>query len=56
MISIGRDKEAVEVVHRIAKANGVVSSLTVEDLNEAARPYFRLEGDGDQATTKFSTW
>ncbi|KAL8278210.1 hypothetical protein RQP46_009383 [Phenoliferia psychrophenolica] len=56
LVSIGRDRDAVEVVHRIAKANGTVSTLTVEDLHEAAKPYFREAGDGDQAVTKFSTW
>lgn len=56
LVSIGRDREAVEVVHRIAKANGTVSTLTVEDLHNAAKPFFRAEGDGEQAVTKFSTW
>lgn len=32
----GRDKEAVEVVHRVAKYNGTTSTLTVESLQEAA--------------------
>lgn len=31
----GRDKEAVEVVHLVAKYNGTTSSLTLESLQEA---------------------
>ncbi|GAA5913564.1 hypothetical protein JCM5296_001425 [Sporobolomyces johnsonii] len=54
-ISIGRDAEAVDVVHEIAKTNGKTINLTVEDLHRAAEPYFRKEGDGNQLTTKFST-
>lgn len=32
----GRDKEAVDVIHRVAKYNGTTSTLTVESLEEAA--------------------
>ena len=32
----GRDKEAVEVVHRVAKYNGTTSTLTLDSLQEAA--------------------
>lgn len=56
LISVGRDAEAVAVVHRIAKTNGTVSSLTLEDLRVAAMPFFKNDQDGDQTTTKFSTW
>lgn len=44
------------MIHRVAKANGRVSTLTVQDLYDAALPYCRHDGDGDQVTTKFSTW
>lgn len=54
LVSIGRDADAVQVVHNIARVNGLTSSLTVEHLHDAAVPYFRKEGDGAQATTKFS--
>ncbi|KAM0746089.1 MFS general substrate transporter [Meredithblackwellia eburnea MCA 4105] len=54
LVSIGRDRDAVDVVHKIAKMNGKTSSLTVADLHDAAVPYFRFDGDGDQVTTKFS--
>jgi hypothetical protein len=53
---IGRDSDAVAVVHRIAKTNGKTSALSVADLHNAAIPYFRNAGDGAQMTTKFSTW
>lgn len=55
-LRIGRDAEAVAVVHRIAFTNGKTSALSVADLHNAAVPYFRTEGDGAQMTTKFSTW
>ena len=56
LVSIGRDAEAVEVIHRVAKANGVVSTLTVEDLRLAALPFCTSEDDDKQAVTKFSVW
>lgn len=56
LISIGRDAEAVDVVHAVAKANGTTSSLTVEHLRDAAAPYCKKEGDGVQETNQFSTW
>lgn len=43
LISIGRDEEAVEVIHKIAKRNGTTTTLTIEDLRTAAAPY--LDGD-----------
>lgn len=55
LVSIGRDADAVAVVHRIAKVNGLTSSLTVEALHQAAVPYFKNKHDGAQVTTKFST-
>lgn len=56
--SIGKDAEAVEVVHKVAKRNGTTSDLTVEDLHAAAAPYMT---DADRANeskydTKFSVW
>lgn len=40
----GRDKEAVEVVHRVAKYNGTTSTLTLESL-QAAGADARWAGD-----------
>lgn len=55
LCSIGRDKDAVAVIHRIAKKNGRVSLLTVADLHDAAIPYFHLDATGqNQMITKFS--
>lgn len=57
LCSIGQDEAAVEVIHRVAKHNGVTSSLTVEDLYNAARPYLPADADpADTSKTKFSTW
>lgn len=56
LVSIGRDAEAVAVIHRVAAVNGKTSTLTVEDLDNAAKPYYKNAGDGAQVTTKFSTW
>ena len=61
LASIGRDEAAVETIHRIAKRNGKVSSLTIEDLRAAAEPYLdpehrhvaRSEAEGE---TKMSSW
>lgn len=58
LVSIGKDHKAVEVIHRIARKNGTTSSLTVQDLRDAAAPYLdgtTPEGDGE-LETKFSTW
>ncbi|KAJ6618206.1 major facilitator superfamily domain-containing protein [Mycena sp. CBHHK59/15] len=55
LISIGRDQEAVDVVHRIAKKNKKVSTLTVQDLYDAAGPYIDPESS-DVPVTRFSTW
>lgn len=51
LVSIGRDQEAVDVIHKIAERNGVVVNLTVEDLQAAAAPY--LESDSP-SVTKFT--
>jgi hypothetical protein len=56
LVSIGRDAEAVAVIHRVAAVNGKTCTLTVEDLHNAAKPYYKDDGDGAQVTTKFSTW
>ncbi|KAJ7677924.1 MFS general substrate transporter [Mycena polygramma] len=57
LVSIGRDKEAVEVIHRIAKKNKTTVNLTVEDLREAAAPYVDPNAPEDIASTvHFSTW
>lgn len=34
---IGKDREAVDVIHRLAKYNGTVSTLTVEELEAQGR-------------------
>jgi O-antigen ligase len=39
LASIGRDEAAVEVIQKIAKRNKTTTSLTVEDLQNAAMPY-----------------
>lgn len=54
LMSIGKDEEAVAVIHHIAKVNGVTSTLTVERLRKAAAPW--ADGSADAATTKFSVW
>ncbi|KAK4051428.1 hypothetical protein OIV83_002912 [Microbotryomycetes sp. JL201] len=53
LASMGRDQDAVDVIHAVAMYNGKTSSLTAEDLRRAARPY--LEGQEKDVTTKFST-
>ena len=46
----GRDAEAVEVVHRVARYNGTVSGLTVEMLREAeAEALAAAAGDASDA-------
>lgn len=62
LIGKGRDEEAVEIIHKIAKFNGKADrcTLTVEDLQEAGRdchakessafPVAKLSG-GDRAST-----
>jgi len=55
--SIGRDEEAVEVIHKVAKRNGKTSTLTVEDLKLAAAPYLDVdEASIITAQTKLSTF
>lgn len=57
LASIGKDEEAVRVVHKIAKRNGKTSSLTLEHLKAAARPYILAAGENpDKVEIKFSTW
>lgn len=58
LVSVGKDREAVEVIHKLAKRNGKTYNLTVEDLERAAAPYMT---DSDRAqvakydgTTKFT--
>ncbi|KAH8919089.1 MFS general substrate transporter [Atractiella rhizophila] len=55
LCSIGRDQDAVEVIHKVARKNGRTSTLTVEDLRRAAAP-FTTGGTIEETTTKFSTW
>jgi hypothetical protein len=55
---IGRDQDAVDVIHRIAKKNNTTSKLSIQDLREAAAPY--LDPNSPEASeiaeTHFSTW
>jgi len=56
LASIGKDEEAVIVIHKIAKRNGTTSSLTLEHLKAAARPYLLAAGENpDKVEVKFST-
>lgn len=45
----GRDEEAVAVIHKVAEANGKVSSLTVERLKSAGAIESAQETKGDLA-------
>ncbi|KAJ7916777.1 MFS general substrate transporter [Mycena leptocephala] len=58
LVSIGRDQDAVDVIHRIAKKNNTTSKLSIQDLREAAAPY--LDPNSPEASeiaeTHFSTW
>jgi hypothetical protein len=57
LASIGKDEEAVKVIHKIAKRNGTTSSLTIEHLKAAARPYILAAGENpDKVEVKFSAW
>lgn len=58
LCSVGRDEQAVAVIHKVAKMNGRESTLTVEDLYAVARPYMSEEAADAQgaAKTKLSTW
>ncbi|KAF8201364.1 major facilitator superfamily domain-containing protein [Mycena galopus ATCC 62051] len=57
LVGIGRDQDAVDVIHRIAKKNGTTSKLTVQDLRDAASPYLDPNNsDPSLADTHFSTW
>ncbi|KAK0477596.1 MFS general substrate transporter [Armillaria novae-zelandiae] len=42
LISMGRDAEAVSIIHKIAKYNGTTTTLTVEHLTEAAEKVANL--------------
>ncbi|KAM0789193.1 hypothetical protein ACM66B_000038 [Microbotryomycetes sp. NB124-2] len=53
LASIGRDQDAVDVIHAVARYNGKSSSLTVEDLRNAAKPF--LEPGQEVIDTRFST-
>ncbi|KAJ7573421.1 MFS general substrate transporter, partial [Mycena floridula] len=59
LLSIGRDQDAIDIIHHIAKKNKTTSKLTIQDLREAATPY--LDPDNiteleDLSVTRFSTW
>ncbi|KAJ7312934.1 MFS general substrate transporter [Mycena albidolilacea] len=58
LLSIGRDQEAVDVIHRIAKKNGANCTLTIQTLRDAAAPYADPNANPEQdiTQTKFSTW
>ncbi|KAI9430545.1 MFS general substrate transporter [Lactarius indigo] len=48
----GRDAEAVEVVHKVARYNGKSSSLTLEMLRDAERRFSPSSGNGDPEKTQ----
>ena len=52
LVSVGQDEEAVKVIHMIAKRNGTQSSLTLEDLHDAAAKYCNETA----VQTTFTTW
>ncbi|KAJ7767982.1 MFS general substrate transporter [Mycena maculata] len=56
LVSIGRDQDAVNVIHNIAKKNGTTSKLTMQDLHEAAIPYLDPDSPEVVPTTRFTTW
>ncbi|KAF7369223.1 MFS domain-containing protein [Mycena venus] len=57
LVSIGRDQDAVDVIHRIAKKNNTTSKLTIQDLHDAAKPYTDLNSSVvDVSTMHFTTW
>ncbi|KAJ7665794.1 synaptic vesicle transporter SV2 [Mycena rosella] len=57
LVSIGRDQDAVDVIHRIAKKNKTTTTLTVQDLHDAALPYLDPHDVGIAVpVTRFSTW
>ncbi|KAJ7220711.1 MFS general substrate transporter [Mycena pura] len=55
LVSIGRDQDAVDVIHRIAKKNKTTSKLTIQDLHDAAAPYID-PGSEDVSVARFTTW
>ncbi|KAJ6551168.1 MFS general substrate transporter [Mycena capillaripes] len=55
LVSIGRDQDAVEVIHRIAKKNKTTSKLTIQDLHDAAAPYLDPNSP-DVSKVHFTTW
>ncbi|KAH8984463.1 MFS general substrate transporter [Lactarius akahatsu] len=48
----GRDEEAVEVVHKVARYNGKSSSLTLDMLRDAEGQFSPSSGNGDPEKTK----
>ncbi|KAJ7240861.1 MFS general substrate transporter [Mycena haematopus] len=57
LVGIGRDQDAVDVIHRIAKKNGTTSKLTLQDLHRAASPYLDPDhSETNLAVTHFTTW
>ncbi|KAJ6482530.1 MFS general substrate transporter [Mycena sanguinolenta] len=57
LVGIGRDQDAVDVIHHIAKKNGTTSKLTIQDLRNAAIPYLDPNtSDPSLAETHFTTW
>ncbi|KAL1407745.1 hypothetical protein Q8F55_007179 [Vanrija albida] len=56
LASKGKDTEAVEVIHKIAKRNGVTVNLTVQDLRDAAAPYLTEAELNGEVDTKFTVW
>ncbi|KAJ7100792.1 MFS general substrate transporter [Mycena belliarum] len=58
LVSIGRDQDAVDVIHRIAKRNKTTTTLSVQDLYDAASPYLDPAdaAKGIVPVTRFSTW
>ncbi len=54
---IGRDQDAVDVIHRIARKNGTSSKLTIQDLRDAAKPYLDPNhSEVDVSEIHFTTW
>jgi hypothetical protein len=49
----GRDAEAVEVVHKVARFNGKSSSLTLDMLRDAEERYSPSSGNWDSEKTQF---
>jgi hypothetical protein len=57
LLGCGHDAEAVAVVHKIARYNGTESSVTIEDLERAARGAAQKEGaDKWRILSESSVW